>query len=1528
MSQYVHVPKSELDEAQLRALEEHEISQGPLSVLQQAVRNHTQVLISLRNNKKLLARVKAFDRHSNMVLENMWTEVPKGKNKKPVNKDRFISKMFLRCGSSLVYRDFPRSDTLFTQGGLCYPYSSQYCVIIQVGCSHSLGLVTRTGELGACNKASPSRAGKSIDSSRPATPPPPPYAQSSHEPPVFATETTTTTTHVVTTTHTTTHFFSLPLWRRRAQQTAQYDTGLTARKTPRESADELGVARAIPVVYARDKDLPPTPPAEEVDLQSPVDSRVRTSHAGNGDVSGDTRHIPRVVSPESLQPSQPSPAPSSIADSESSSQPRRSTAALARAALGLTLPAMSVNPTPSPSTSSVAEATTVTFVPPPPVPPSMSPPRMSQSNMRRVKSYQRLPNGSGEASHAEVRERRRTRGLSLGPLHFGSDDKPEAKDTEKPERKSLSRRGSFWSRKRNDSKTPAPPVPPPPPPEQYLNRPRPSLPALHPVSPFRIDNSTPERPPVNLEEPKVPVELRRRHSERAPSQSSKSPPASPEPTSPQLFAPSKETADGGVALEALVQFLHSSPDNPQSSRVLPPSMLHLCQTMTSLLGSTNPPFLHRLSMNLFGSSSSPSPVNGTVLGEPFTRTPRTSQSSSSRPSVSRPSPKVSVEIPRPRHEEESPEVYLHRLTEAVSKAEVATVLASSADSFHAAALRAYIDRFDFNGDPLDVALRKLLMDVGLPRETQQIDRVIEAFAARYRYCHPDLFVSEDHPYILAFSLIMLHTDAFNKSNKRKMTKPDYIRNTRLPGVAPEVLDCFYDNIVFAPFIFIEDPLDVNGQRGLFAENSAIRRHSTLNVPSPGGLNSSGSTLLSKNNKIDPYYLITRGLLDDLRVDVKSYVPPISPYFYKGTAQHWSEEDLLRAFAQANSIEIASEHNRYMTSPWFGLNVGGGPNNTMMASSPIYPNGLDVAVLRVTKVGTMLRKEGIPDGRKANNRKWREWAVLLTGSQLLWSRDPAWANVVRTHMETPKSELPAPRNLVPKPDELVSVKDAVAVYDRSYTRYPNTFRLHMPEGRHFLLQVKDEKEMNEWVACINYASAFKTAGLTGQAAAVSHLRDMQQKRRTMMPPVRSYGDSAADEASGREEHSQSTSESTSVTESGGDEPVTPPMDNNSRLFKATFDQVKADLAAGDWQAVDSINLQCTGRPRAYSLESTLQTPTSPTSRADDSAVVSVTSRSQIIKTKVRELESRISAQQTQLDTDLRFVRNIAVLTPFQRATRDRLQAAVQNAAKRVMQVRLEMEKLTCHRDVLISDLSAEARDWQRTKKMALRAATEKLHLERQYSLPRMTLSTYGDNGITRTTSTSPITIPRSSNSPDSQRPNSSATDSFHSALSYSSDWTAYSPPEDRDRLAPHNGTSHSFDSPTTNPLTDSSSRSSPPDSAQPSHLSTQSSLESTAGTDGQIRTSEERFYPAPETPEEQAEEWNKTRAAKRVSLVRVPSTLRMSTFVGKHSRIGSDVVSSDASTITPTTPMYRSVSSPAPSHLRTNSVDEHEPASDC
>ena len=78
---------------ELAKREEEEFNTGPLSVLTQSVKNNTQVLINCRNNKKLLGRVKAFDRHCNMVLENvkeMWTEVPRtGKGKKKVT---FFSK--------------------------------------------------------------------------------------------------------------------------------------------------------------------------------------------------------------------------------------------------------------------------------------------------------------------------------------------------------------------------------------------------------------------------------------------------------------------------------------------------------------------------------------------------------------------------------------------------------------------------------------------------------------------------------------------------------------------------------------------------------------------------------------------------------------------------------------------------------------------------------------------------------------------------------------------------------------------------------------------------------------------------------------------------------------------------------------------------------------------------------------------------------------------------------------------------------------------------------------------------------------------------------------------------------------------------------------------------------------------------------------------------------------------------------------------------------------------------------------------
>ncbi|CDR97717.1 small nuclear ribonucleoprotein, putative [Babesia bigemina] len=85
---------------------------GPLAVLEACVRDNSQVLINCRSNRKLLGRVKAFDRHFNMILTDvreMWTETSRGGGKKKyVNKDRYISRLFLRGDSVIVVLSNPK----------------------------------------------------------------------------------------------------------------------------------------------------------------------------------------------------------------------------------------------------------------------------------------------------------------------------------------------------------------------------------------------------------------------------------------------------------------------------------------------------------------------------------------------------------------------------------------------------------------------------------------------------------------------------------------------------------------------------------------------------------------------------------------------------------------------------------------------------------------------------------------------------------------------------------------------------------------------------------------------------------------------------------------------------------------------------------------------------------------------------------------------------------------------------------------------------------------------------------------------------------------------------------------------------------------------------------------------------------------------------------------------------------------------------------------------------------------------------
>lgn len=409
-----------------------------------------------------------------------------------------------------------------------------------------------------------------------------------------------------------------------------------------------------------------------------------------------------------------------------------------------------------------------------------------------------------------------------------------------------------------------------------------------------------------------------------------------------------------------------------------------------------------------------------------------------------------------REEGDTPGKYLERLQATVSRSLIAGILSKSSDPFAQAVLRSYSRKFPFFGEPIDMSLRKFLLEAELPKETQQVDRVVQAFADRYHECNPGIFQSTDKAYIVAFSLMMLHTDAFNKNNKRKMQKQDYVKNTSGQNVSDDILACFYDNICYTPFIHFDEEVDINGERLLSFKPKKSKLRGTM--PDPARKTS---------GPIDPYALICDGKLDMLRPAIKDMINMDDPYTYLGTAGTLDIHRMQKAFVNTAILQIISARSR----PAAFESQATRDNPSEAAAG--------VVDLKVTKVGVLWRKN--PKRKKARS-PWQEWGAILTGSQLYLFKNLTWIKSLMTQQQAHnkhESSLPVIFNPAIqdfKPDALIKADDAVALLDAGYTRHKDAFTLVRHGGSEEVLLAENESEMNEWIALINYAAAFRSAGV--------------------------------------------------------------------------------------------------------------------------------------------------------------------------------------------------------------------------------------------------------------------------------------------------------------------------------------------------------------------------------------------------------------------------------------------------------------------
>ncbi|KIJ70020.1 hypothetical protein HYDPIDRAFT_164203 [Hydnomerulius pinastri MD-312] len=120
------------------------------------------------------------------------------------------------------------------------------------------------------------------------------------------------------------------------------------------------------------------------------------------------------------------------------------------------------------------------------------------------------------------------------------------------------------------------------------------------------------------------------------------------------------------------------------------------------------------------------------------------------------------------------------VTDGLSKAMIGEYLGEGdSDEVNVAIMHAFVDLLDFRSLNFIDALRRFLQAFRLPGESQKIDRFMLKFAERYIAGNSQtLFKNADTAYVLAYSTIMLNTDAHSPQVKNRMTKADFIRNNR------------------------------------------------------------------------------------------------------------------------------------------------------------------------------------------------------------------------------------------------------------------------------------------------------------------------------------------------------------------------------------------------------------------------------------------------------------------------------------------------------------------------------------------------------------------------------------------------------------------------------------------------------------------------------------------------------------------------------------------------------------------------------
>ncbi|EPX73298.1 guanyl-nucleotide exchange factor Sec74 [Schizosaccharomyces octosporus yFS286] len=442
---------------------------------------------------------------------------------------------------------------------------------------------------------------------------------------------------------------------------------------------------------------------------------------------------------------------------------------------------------------------------------------------------------------------------------------------------------------------------------------------------------------------------------------------------------------------------------------------------------------------------------------------------------------------------ETPAAFLERLQAFVPARFIPGLLSQSNLSSMKIALRRYLSDLPLKEIALDMALRKFLALFVLPQETQQIDRVLSSFSDQYYHCNPSFYESSDECYILTFSLMILHTDFYNINNRQKMTKSEFIANTNLPNIMPEILECFYDNITYTPFVHVEeDPNSLSSPAGERSSFSQRFGDSQFRFSKRNPL-ATESHFVGIEQQLTGFRLNLQSILSYDQLDG---IPVAGSSICPNAREHYKQ------FMNAPYIQIVSHRSQPQA---FSFHFA--PETESESTNPAVVN------IKVVKLGIIVQNERM---RKDKTVSGREVGVVLTSSKLMFFKNTSWVEgLISQFHEFQSSTKSPPHYFTPSltsldPDYIIPLSNLVAFHEKKNDNDGSySFIIKQKNTSTYMFSTGSEHEMNDWIYKVNFVSAFATSGIapreklccadqsdTSVKASVSVLPEIEEDKEAM------------------------------------------------------------------------------------------------------------------------------------------------------------------------------------------------------------------------------------------------------------------------------------------------------------------------------------------------------------------------------------------------------------------------------------------------